>query len=58
MRGLSLAFTWTVFWPSAVLAQGSTSVDAAAAFGAREAIAYASLSPDGTTIAFIGPGPG
>ena len=58
MRGLSLAFTCTVFWSSAVLAQGAPSVDAAAAFGAREAIAYASLSPDGTKIAFLGPGPG
>ena len=58
MRGLSFAIAGTVFWSSAVLGQGATSVDSAAAFGAREAIAYASLSPDGTKIAFLGPGPG
>lgn len=32
--------------------------DAAANFGAREAILSASLSPDGTKIAFLGPAPG
>jgi acetyl esterase/lipase len=36
----------------------STPLDSATAFGAREAIYGARLSPDGTKIAFIGPGPG
>ncbi len=58
MRGLSLTITCVAFWSSAALGQVETTVDAAAAFGAREAIAYASLSPDGTKIAFLGPGPG
>jgi dipeptidyl aminopeptidase/acylaminoacyl peptidase len=35
-----------------------TTADAARIFGAREAIGAASLSPDGTKIAFIGPGAG
>ncbi len=43
---------------SAVFAQTAPPVDPAAAFGAREAIFGASLSPDGTKIAFLGPGQG
>ena len=57
MRGLSLAITSAVFCSSAAFGQEAKPIDAAAAFGAREAIAYASLSPDGTKIAFLGPGP-
>ena len=58
MRGLSLTITCIAFWSSTALGQVATTVDMAAAFGAREAIAYVSLSPDGTKIAFLGPGPG
>lgn len=39
-------------------AQNAQVSDPAAIFGAREAIHSAALSPDGTKIAFIGPGPG
>lgn len=58
MRGLSLALTSAVLLSSASWGQVISPTDAATAFGAREAIAYASLSPDGTKIAFRGPGPG
>lgn len=43
---------------SAASAQTVPPTDNAAAFGAREAIRRAVLSPDGTKIAFLGPGPG
>jgi acetyl esterase/lipase len=42
----------------AVSAQTAPPADTAAAFGARSAISSASLSPDGTKVAFLGPGPG
>ena len=58
MRGLSLALTSSALWTSAALGQTATPIDTANAFGAREAIFSARLSPDGTKIAYLGPGPG
>ena len=43
---------------STSLAAQAPSIDSAKLFGAREAIVRPSLSPDGTKIAFIGPGNG
>ncbi len=44
--------------PAIAQTPAASTVDAARVFGAREAIGNASLSPDGTKIAFIGPGAG
>lgn len=40
---------------SAIASDASANVDLAAAFGAREGVEYAALSPDGTRLAFIAP---
>lgn len=41
-----------------VLAQGNKPFDAALAFGARQSVADLSLSPDGMTVAYVGPSHG
>lgn len=46
-------------WSSALHAQGTNSLAAdAAAFGAREAVDAPDLSPDGTSVVYLTPGPG
>lgn len=58
MRVRSTVFALAAFFTSSAQAQGGQQFDPASAFGAREAIYSARLSPDGTKIAFLGPGPG
>jgi dienelactone hydrolase len=48
----------SVLVASASLAQGAKTFDAAAAFGARQSVADLTLSPDGTSVAYIGPAVG
>lgn len=43
---------------ASVAASAQPSSDAAALFGAREAISHVSISPDGTKVAFLGPATG
>ncbi len=46
-------------WTSSLQAQGSNSLAAdAAAFGARDSVKEAVLSPDGTSVLYLTPGPG
>jgi len=45
-------------WVATAHAEGVAGFDAPAAFGARPSVITMSLSPDGTSIAFIAPGPG
>ena len=58
MRRHLFFFSIVAAFSSAVPAQIPSNADTAAAFGAREAIFGAALSPDGTKIAFLGPAPG
>lgn len=45
-------------WMASAQAEGAAAFDAAAAFGARPSVSRMSLSPDGTSIAYVVPGPG
>lgn len=56
--GRSTIIAIAVCLSSTASAETGQPIDAAAAFGAREAIYGARLSPDGTKIAFLGPGAG
>jgi hypothetical protein len=51
---------WTLLCVGAPLsaAEPSNNFDAAAAFGARPSVARLRLSPDGTTVVYVAPGPG
>ncbi len=53
LKYMTISVAMLVAMPSA-----AQSVDAAAIFGARESVEQASLSPDGTKLAYIGPGAG
>ena len=44
--------------PSAAFAQQHSLAEDAAAFGAREAVSYPRLSPDGSSVLYLTPGPG
>jgi acetyl esterase/lipase len=58
MSGRSTIIAAAMCLSSAAQAQAVQATDSAAAFGAREAIYGARLSPDGKKMAFLGPGPG